>query len=170
MLSWEKHSSQRHGICVDIMQGEQRFDFIFDSKTFFSIPYWLDLEGRWLPVIGTGRKPAHWHCWEIGPLSENCSGNKVDVKAPDHIRNSLRPTMAKGKKEPPVVSRTVGTTVPVEGKKVYPARWDFPFTIKGVGQNEEVERKVADSRKGWEEAPIFWSSVRESYSDRTNSL
>ena len=46
----------------DSMQREWKFDNMIDSKTFFSIPNWLGLEGRRLPVIATGRKSACWHC------------------------------------------------------------------------------------------------------------
>ncbi len=45
---------------------------MLDAKTFFSVPNWLDVEGRRLPVIVSGRKPACWHCGEIGHLSAVC--------------------------------------------------------------------------------------------------
>ena len=42
----------------DGMHGKWRFDIMLDAKTFYSIPNWLDVEGRRLPVIVFGRKPA----------------------------------------------------------------------------------------------------------------
>ena len=35
----------------DGMRGEWRFDIMLDAKTFYSVPNWLDVEGRRLPVI-----------------------------------------------------------------------------------------------------------------------
>ena len=53
---------------------------MLDAKTFFSVPNWLDVEGRRLPVIVSGRKPACWHCGEIGHLSAVCPGKKAPKK------------------------------------------------------------------------------------------
>ena len=36
----------------DGMRGEWRFDIMLDIKTFYSIPNWLNVEGRRLPVSG----------------------------------------------------------------------------------------------------------------------
>ena len=49
----------------DSMRGEWRFDLMIDHKTFHSIPNWLDLDGRKLPIIVNGRKPACWR-WKSG--------------------------------------------------------------------------------------------------------
>ena len=38
----------------DRMRGEWRFDIMLDAKTFYSIPNWLDVEERRLPVIVSG--------------------------------------------------------------------------------------------------------------------
>ena len=64
----------------DGMRGEWRFDLMLDAKTFYSVPNWLDVEGRRLPVIVSGRKPACWHCGEIGHLSAVCPGKKAPKK------------------------------------------------------------------------------------------
>ena len=64
----------------DGMRGEWRFDLMLDAKTFFSVPNWLDVEGRRLPVIVSGRKPACWHSGEIGHLSAVCPGKKAPKK------------------------------------------------------------------------------------------
>ena len=64
----------------DGMRGEWRFNLILDVKTFYSVPNWLDVEGRRLPVIVSGRKPACWHCGEIGHLSAVCPGKKAPKK------------------------------------------------------------------------------------------
>ena len=96
----------------DSMRGEWRFDLMIDHKTFYSIPNWLDLDGRKLPIIVIGRKPMCWRCGLIGHLSAKCPGKKAPSTAPDHIRNPLSPSTAKEKKEAPAVSPTVRTTVP----------------------------------------------------------
>ena len=64
----------------DGMRGEWRFDIMLDVKTFYSVPNWLEVEGRRLPVIVSGRKPACWHCGEIGHLSAVCPGKKAPKK------------------------------------------------------------------------------------------
>ena len=61
------------------MHGEWRFDMMIDNKIFFT-PNWLDFAGCRLPIIVTRRKPACWHCGEIGHLSENCQRRR-------HLRN-----------------------------------------------------------------------------------
>ena len=54
---------------------------MLDAKTFYSVPNWLDVEGRRLPVIVSGRKPACWHCGEIGHLSCSLPGEEGPEKA-----------------------------------------------------------------------------------------
>ena len=98
----------------DGMRGEWRFDIMLDMKTFYSVPNWLEVEGRWLPVIVSGRKPACWHCGEIGHLSAVCPGKKAPKK-PDHKPGTLSPVVTTNtEKEAPVVSPTPA------GKKKYP--------------------------------------------------
>ena len=75
-----------------------------DSKIFYSIPNWLDLEGHTLPVIVTGKKPACWLCGEICLPTANCRRKKSPEKVPDHIHNPFSPPMANGKKGTPVYS------------------------------------------------------------------
>ena len=90
----------------DGMRGEWRFDLMLDAKTFFSVPNWLDVEGRRLPVIVSGRKPACWHCGEIGHLSAVCPGKKAPKK-PDQDAGTPPPVGKNNdKKEAPVVSPT----------------------------------------------------------------
>ena len=69
----------------DGMRGEWRFDIMLDAKTFYSVPNWLDVEGRRLPVIVSRRKPTCWHCGEIGHLSAVCPGKKRPRKSPTRI-------------------------------------------------------------------------------------
>ena len=90
----------------DGMRGEWRFDIMLDMKTFYSVPNWLEVEGRRLPVIVSGRKPACWHCGEIGHLSAVCPGKKAPKK-PDHKPGTLSPVVKTNtEKEAPVVSPT----------------------------------------------------------------
>ena len=90
----------------DGMRGEWRFDIMLDVKTFNSVPNWLEVEGRRLPVIVSGRKPACWHCGEIGHLSAVCPGKKAPKK-PDQNLGTLPPVVASNsEKEAPVVSPT----------------------------------------------------------------
>ena len=90
----------------DGMRGEWRFDIMLDMKTFYYVPNWLEVEGRRLPVIVSGRKPACWHCGEIGHLSAVCPGKKAPKK-PDHKPDTLSPVVkANTEKEAPVVSPT----------------------------------------------------------------
>ena len=90
----------------DGMRGEWRFDIMLDMKTFYSVPNWLEVEGRRLPVIVSGRKPACWHCGEIGHLSAVCPGKKAPKK-PDHKHDTLSPVVKSNtEKEAPVVSPT----------------------------------------------------------------
>ena len=90
----------------DGMRGEWRFDIMLDMKTFYSVPNWLEVEGRRLPVIVSGRKPACWHCGEIGHLSAVCPGKKAPKK-PDHKHDTLSPVVKiNTEKEAPVVSPT----------------------------------------------------------------
>ena len=49
------------------LYGEWGYDIVIDRKAY-SIPNWLDLKGRRLPVIGTGRKPAYENCGEMSSL------------------------------------------------------------------------------------------------------
>ena len=90
----------------DGMRGEWRFDIMLDMKTFYSVPNWLEVEGRRLPVIVSGRKPTCWHCGEIGHLSAVCPGKKAPKK-PDHKHDTLSPVVKSNtEKEAPVVSPT----------------------------------------------------------------
>ena len=90
----------------DGMRGEWRFDIMLDMKTFYSVPNWLEVEGRRLPVIVLGRKPACWHCGEIGHLSAVFPGKKAPKK-PDHKPDTLLPVVKTNtEKEAPVVSPT----------------------------------------------------------------
>ena len=94
----------------DGMRGEWRFDLMLDAKTFFSVPNWLDVEGRRLPVIVSGRKPACWHCGEIGHLSAVCPGKKA-LKKPDQDAGTPPPVVKNNdKKEAPVVLPTSAAT------------------------------------------------------------
>ena len=89
----------------DGMHGVWRFDIMLDVKTFYSVPNWLDVEGRRLLVIVSGHKPACWHCSEIGHLSAVCPGKKAPKK-PDQNPGILPPVSTNNKKEAPVVSPT----------------------------------------------------------------
>ena len=89
----------------DGMRGEWRFDIMLDVKTFYSVPNWLDVEGRSLPVIVSGRKPACWHCGEISHLSAVCPWKKA-LKKPDQNSGTLPPISTNNEKEAPVVSPT----------------------------------------------------------------
>ena len=89
----------------DGMHGEWRFNIMLDVKTFYSIPNWLDVEGRRLPVIISGRKPACWHSSEIGHLSAVCPGKKAPKK-PDQNPGTLPPVSTNNEKEAPVVVPT----------------------------------------------------------------
>ena len=84
---------------------------MLDAKNFYSVPNWLDVEGG-LPVIVSGRKPACWHCGEIGHLSAVCSGKKAPKK-PDQNPGTLPPVVTNTEKEAPVVSPTsAGKKIP----------------------------------------------------------
>ena len=88
----------------DGMRGEWRFDIMLDVKTY-SVPNWLEVEGRRLPVIVSGRKPACWHCCEISHLSAVCPWKKAP-KMPDQKLGTLPPVVSNTEKEAPVVSPT----------------------------------------------------------------
>ena len=127
----------------DGMRGEWRFDLMLDAKTFYSVPNWLDVEGRRLPVIVSGRKPACWHCGEIGHLSAVCPGKKAPKKPdqnpgtpPPVVKNNeekeapvVSPTSAASKSPAPPTSSTVNSeeaggewlTVGKGGRKIQPA-------------------------------------------------
>ena len=92
---------------------------MLDVKTFYSVPNWLDVEGRKLPVIVSGRKPACWHCGKIGHLSAVCPGKKAPKK-PDQNPRTLPPVSTNNEKEALVVSPTSA------GKKKH-----SPFVIYG---------------------------------------
>ena len=77
---------------------------MLDAKTY-SVPNWLDVEGRRLLVIVSVRKPACWHCSVIGHLSAVCSGKKA-LKKPDQNPGTLPPVVTNTEKEAPVVSPT----------------------------------------------------------------
>ena len=89
----------------DGMREEWRFDIMLDAKTFYSIPNWLDVEGRRLLVIVSGCKPACWHCGEISHLSAVCPGKRAPKK-PDQNPGNLPPVVTNIEKEAPVVSPT----------------------------------------------------------------
>ena len=78
---------------------------MLDAKTFYSVLNWLDVEGRRLPVIVSGRKPACWHCGEIGHLSAVCPRKKA-LKKPNQNPGTLPPVVTNSEKEAPVVSPT----------------------------------------------------------------
>ena len=101
MLQFDDIVSATH----DRMRREWRFEIMLDVKTFYSVPNWLDVEGRRLPVIVSGRKPACWHCGEIGHLSAVCPGKKAPKK-PDQNSGTLPPVSTNNEKEAPVVSPT----------------------------------------------------------------
>ena len=109
----------------DGMRGEWRFDIMLDVKTFYSIPNWLEVEGHRLPVIVSGRKPACWHCGEIGHLSAVCPGKKAPKK-PDHKSGTLLPVVTTNtEKEAPVVSPTPAgkkTPLPLRPLRSIPKR------------------------------------------------
>ena len=65
-------------------------DVILDCKTY-SVLDWLDVEGRRIPVIVFGRKPACWHCGEIGHLSSLPGEEGPDLK-PEFSHLSWRMT------------------------------------------------------------------------------
>ena len=88
----------------DGMRGEWRFNIMLDAKTY-SVPNWLDVEKSRLPVIVSGRKPACWHCGEIGHLSAVCLGKKAPKK-PDQNPGTPPPVVTNNEKEAPVVSPT----------------------------------------------------------------
>ena len=130
----------------DGMRGEWRFDLMLDGKTFYSVPNWLDVEGRRLPVIVSGCKPACWHCGEIGHLSAFCPGKKAPKK-PDQNAGTPLPVVSNNeKKEAPVVSPTSAAT-----------KSPTPPTSSTVS-SEEVGGRVADRGKRWEEDPTSGSS------------
>ena len=130
----------------DGMRGEWRFDLMLDAKTFYSVPNWLDVEGRRLPVIVSGRKPACWHCGEIGHLSAVCLGKKASKK-PDQNPGTHPPVVTNNeKKEAPVVSPTSAAT-----------KSPTPPTSSMVS-SEEAGGRVADCGKRWEEDPTSGSS------------
>ena len=138
---------------------------MIDSKTFYSIPNWLDLEGHRVLVV-IEKKPAYWHCGEIGHLYANCQRKKVPVTAPDRMRNPLPTTMAKGKKEAPVVLSAVGTTVlaSIGGKIILHSILDFSFAnCKGVRYHSEVK---VDSTKRSEPDRSCRSLITKSSPDR----
>ena len=80
---------------------------MLDVKTFYSVPNWLDVEGRGLPVTVSGRKPACWHCGKIGHLSAVCPRKKA-LKKPDQNPSTLPPVLTNSEKEAPVVLPTSG--------------------------------------------------------------
>ena len=130
----------------DGMRGEWRFDIMLDVKTFYSVPNWLEVEGCRLPVIVSGRKPACWHCGEIGHLSAVCPGKKAPKK-PDHKPGTLPPVVASNtEKEAPVVSPT-----PVGTKN------RTPPSSPTVNSEESGAEWLTGKR--WEEAPTCGSSL-----------
>ena len=90
----------------DGMRGEWRFDIVLDMKTFYSVPNWLEVEGRRLPVIVSGGKPACWHCGGIGHLSAVCPGKRAP-RGPNHKPDTLSPVVKSNtERGAPVVSPT----------------------------------------------------------------
>ena len=130
----------------DGMPGEWRFDIMLDAKTFYSVPNWLDVEGRRLPVIVSGRKPACWHCGDIGHLSAVCPVKKAPKK-PDQNPGTLPPVETNSEKEAPVVS-------PTSAGKNKPT----PPTSSTVS-SEEAGAEWLTVRKRWEEDPTCGSSL-----------
>ena len=101
------------------MHGDWKFGIMLDVKTFYSIPNWLDVEGRRLPVIVSGHKPTCWHCSEVGHLSAVCPGKKAPKK-PNLNPDTLPPVIVNDKKEAHVVLPTVRATDPKSGGKKIP--------------------------------------------------
>ena len=129
----------------DGMRGEWRLDIMLDAKTFYSVP-WLDVEGRRLPVIVSGRKPACWHCGEIGHLSAVCPGKKAPKK-PDQNPGTPPPVVTNNEKEAPVVS-------PTSAAKKSPT----PPTSSTVSSKEAGAEWLTVGKK-WEEDPTSGSSL-----------
>ena len=114
------------------MEEEWRFDLMIDLKTFYFLPSWWYLEGRRLPIILIGSKPACWHCRETGHLSGFYPGNKAPLKTLDL---SLSPATAKGK---PATRTSV--FVPVGDKPV------SSLPLRRLQTTQRSQRGVVDSR------------------------
>ena len=113
---------------------------MLDCKTFYSIPIWLDLEGRRLIVNVSGRKPACWHCSEIGHLSAVFPGKNAS-KNSNQNPCTFPPVKANNEKEAHVVSLTVRASARIRlGEKP-----DFPFVFHG--NHRRVKGGVADCGK-----------------------
>jgi len=94
----------------DGMRGEWSFDIMLSKTAFDSVPNFLDLEGRRLSVIVTGRKPACWNCFKTGHLSSNCPGKKAPVIATSKTRDTLPLPKSPGRKEASEAEPAVRTT------------------------------------------------------------
>ena len=162
----------------DGMRGEWRFDIMLDMKTFYSVPNWLEVEGRRLPVIVSGRKPACWHCGEIGHLSAVCPGKKAPKK-PDHKPNTLSPVVKTNtEKEAPVVSPTSAgkkkptpPSSPTVNSEEAKAEW---LTVGKGGRKLQPEdpRSQKSSQVGTDSSPHSKKSNNSisppSYADKTS--
>ena len=130
---------------------------MIDCKTFYPIPNWQDLEGRTLSVKMAGRKLACWLYDEYGHLSANCS-EKVSEKVSGRIRNLLSPSIAKSKKEAPVVMPVVRTKVLVlVGEKI--------SSLTSSGISPLLKIKVMETTK---KSKRSWLTVRKSGRERPN--
>ena len=107
----------------DGMRGEWRFDIMLDAKTFYSVPNWLEVEGRRLPVIISGRKPACWHSGEIGHLSAVCPGKKAPKKARPKTRYPPTCCIKHRKGD----SRSLVTLRPIAPTRIHPLFEPFHF-------------------------------------------
>ena len=149
------------------IRGEWRFNIMIDSK-IFSISNWLDFlkKASCLSLWQEGIQPLGIE--ERLVTSANWPGKKASEKATDRMRNPHLPTMEQGKKEVPVVSPAMGTTVPVLAeKKSSPSLRYFSFANnKGFGYHREVKGQVAESRKRWDEDPNCRTLVLKSFLDR----
>lgn len=52
--------------------GEWKFDIMLCRQAFDTIPRMLDIEGRMLPVIVLGRRPACWKCGQMYYMATLC--------------------------------------------------------------------------------------------------
>ena len=101
----------------DGMRGKWRLDIMLDIKTFYSVPNWLDVEGRMLTVIASGRKRSCWHCSDIGHLFAVCPEKKAPKK-PDQNPGTLPSVLINNEKEAPT---SVGIKTPTPaGRKIQP--------------------------------------------------
>ena len=130
---------------------------MIDVKTFYSLPNWLDLEGRTLPVIVTSRKLACWYCGQTDHLSAIFPGKKSLLKTPNR---SLPRATAKGK----LAVRTL-VSVPV-GYKPVP-----PLTSEAAPDNPKKSKRewLTVGRGGRRFNPAGFQSKKVSQVDTNSS-